>query len=215
MIRLAIDTSCAPPSLALQKKSSMLPRFLKKERGGAEYLICEIKNLMSEADLDFFDLDEILVARGPGRFMSLRVGLAAARGLGLAAKLPVKGASTFAVFAAAVQAQAKAENAEVILALAASTMGRMIFQFFTNDLSPCSPIKITRADELNALMRTHAQNRKKIHLTGQGGAFTDLSVPEMSESIKFTPLVQPLAEIMLSLPPSSLSTPAEPLYPPS
>ena len=69
-------------------------------RGHAEALMPLIQRVMRAARFDFSDLDRIAVTVGPGSFTGLRVGIAAARGLGLAAGKPVVGLSTLAAFAA-------------------------------------------------------------------------------------------------------------------
>jgi tRNA threonylcarbamoyladenosine biosynthesis protein TsaB len=56
--------------------------------------------VMERSGLAFADLDRIAVTTGPGSFTGLRVGIAAARGLGLAAGKPVVGLTTLAAFAA-------------------------------------------------------------------------------------------------------------------
>jgi tRNA threonylcarbamoyl adenosine modification protein YeaZ len=59
-----------------------------------------IVRIMQSAQLDFADLDRIAVTTGPGSFTGLRVGIAAARGIALAAGKPAVGLSTLAAFAA-------------------------------------------------------------------------------------------------------------------
>jgi tRNA threonylcarbamoyladenosine biosynthesis protein TsaB len=56
--------------------------------------------VMESAGFTFADLDRIAVTTGPGSFTGLRVGIAAARGLGLAAGKPVVGLTTLAAYAA-------------------------------------------------------------------------------------------------------------------
>ena len=218
MIRLAIDTSSAPSSLALslalEKPPSMIWRTLDKERSDAEHLVCQIKELMSEAQLGFDDLDEIIVARGPGPFMSLRIGLAAARGLGLAAKLPVKGASTLAAFAST----APREQNAIIVALAPSTMNRIVFQSFENDLTALSPINIAERLDFEKFLSNH--KAQKIHLTCPAAFMSKKTVStnaciKTNAKTKLMPIKNSLAEILLTLPAAQLSQPAEPLYPPA
>jgi tRNA threonylcarbamoyladenosine biosynthesis protein TsaB len=69
-------------------------------RGHAEALMPLIARVMAKAELDFAQIDRIAVTTGPGSFTGMRVGLAAARGLGLAAGKPVVGLSTLSAFAA-------------------------------------------------------------------------------------------------------------------
>src|ERR1700722_6056117 len=67
--------------------------------GHAEALMPLVANVMSEARTEFAELDRIAVTVGPGSFTGLRVGVAAARGIGLAAGKPVVGLTTLAAIA--------------------------------------------------------------------------------------------------------------------
>jgi len=58
--------------------------------------------VMSAAAIDYHALDRIAVTVGPGSFTGLRVGISAARGIGLAANKPVVGVTTLAAYAAPV-----------------------------------------------------------------------------------------------------------------
>ena len=54
--------------------------------------------VLAQTGHDFTDLDRIAVTRGPGSFTGVRVGLATARGLGLAANKPVLGIDRFSIY---------------------------------------------------------------------------------------------------------------------
>ncbi len=69
-------------------------------RGHAEALMPLIARVMDAAKLEFAELDRIAVTTGPGSFTGLRVGIAAARGIALAAAKPSIGLSTLAAYAA-------------------------------------------------------------------------------------------------------------------
>ena len=69
-------------------------------RGHAEALMPLIARVMDAAALGFAELDRIAVTTGPGSFTGLRVGIAAARGIALAAGKPAVGLTTLAAFAA-------------------------------------------------------------------------------------------------------------------
>lgn len=100
---LAIDTAleaCAAAVLDTCTAVMTAHELLPMQRGHAEALMPLIKRVMERAGLTFADLDRIAVTTGPGSFTGLRVGIAAARGLGLAAGKPVVGLSTLAAFAA-------------------------------------------------------------------------------------------------------------------
>lgn len=63
--------------------------------GQAAALMPLIERVMHRAGVAYADLARIAVAVGPGGFTGLRVAIATARGLGLAAKIPVIGISSF------------------------------------------------------------------------------------------------------------------------
>jgi tRNA threonylcarbamoyladenosine biosynthesis protein TsaB len=69
-------------------------------RGHAEALMPLIARVMDEAEVEFKELDRIAVTVGPGSFTGLRVGIAAARGIALAAAKPAIGVTTLAGLAA-------------------------------------------------------------------------------------------------------------------
>jgi len=99
---LAIDTAleaCAAAVLDTGQPSGGTQESLAMLRGHAEALMPLVARVMERADLTFADLDRVAVTVGPGSFTGLRVGISAARGIGLAAGKPVVGLSTLAAFA--------------------------------------------------------------------------------------------------------------------
>ena len=68
------------------------------ERGQDRRLIPLVLGVMRQAGYDFAQLDRIAVTRGPGSFTGIRIGLAAARGFGLASGKPVIGIDRFTIY---------------------------------------------------------------------------------------------------------------------
>lgn len=100
---LALDTAMAACSVAVIDTGHELPlaaHWLAMERGHAEALAPMAERAMRDAGLAFSDLDRIAVTTGPGTFTGVRIGLAMARGLGLALGVPVIGIDTLAAIAA-------------------------------------------------------------------------------------------------------------------
>jgi len=100
---LAIDTALEACSAALLDTESGLTLSRQSRpmtRGHAEALMPLISDVMIQSELDFAQLDRVAVTTGPGSFTGLRVGLSAARGIGLAAGKPVVGLTTLAALAA-------------------------------------------------------------------------------------------------------------------
>ena len=74
------------------------------ERGHAEALLPLIDRLVSPFEGGFESLDRVAVTVGPGSYTGLRVGISAARGIGLAAGVPVVGVATLSAFLAPLMA---------------------------------------------------------------------------------------------------------------
>src|SRR5438552_13886170 len=100
---LALDSSGAACSTALWRRGAVVARSRREmARGHAEALIPMLVETMSGAGESLKALDAVAVTVGPGAFTGIRIGLAAARGIGLAANIPVVGITTFAAIAEAV-----------------------------------------------------------------------------------------------------------------
>ena len=99
----AIDTAleaCSAAVFDTERGGLVAHESLPMPRGHAEALMPLVKRVLDRSALDFENIDRIAVTTGPGSFTGLRVGNAAARGLGLAANKPVVGLSTLAAYAA-------------------------------------------------------------------------------------------------------------------
>ena len=83
-------------------------------RGHAERLPAVVAEVLSAAGATFTDIDRIAVTIGPGSFAGIRVGVAFARGLALALKVPVVGVSSLAAIGEPV---ARRENRSVLVVL--------------------------------------------------------------------------------------------------
>jgi tRNA threonylcarbamoyladenosine biosynthesis protein TsaB len=100
---LAIDTAleaCSAAVLDTTEGGVVAEESQNMTRGHAEELMPLIQRVMNAAQIDFADLERIAVTIGPGSFTGMRVGIAAARGIGLAAGKPVVGLTTLSAYAA-------------------------------------------------------------------------------------------------------------------
>jgi tRNA threonylcarbamoyladenosine biosynthesis protein TsaB len=99
----AIDTAleaCSAAVLDTEQGTVVARESIPMARGHAEALMPLIARVLEMSGAEFKTIDRIAVTTGPGSFTGMRVGIAAARGLGLAAGKPVVGLSTLAAFAA-------------------------------------------------------------------------------------------------------------------
>ena len=89
---LAIDTAAPRLALALLRAGDRLDTAVEDmPTGQAERLFPALDQLLRRAQVTYADLTRIAVTTGPGSFTGLRIGLSAARGLGLALNIPVLG----------------------------------------------------------------------------------------------------------------------------
>ena len=85
---LALDTAldaCAAAVLDTEGRDLLASETQPMSRGHAEALMPMVARVMDAARLEFSDIDRIAVTVGPGSFTGVRVGIAAARGIALAA----------------------------------------------------------------------------------------------------------------------------------
>ena len=96
---LAIDTATPCSSVSLtagtRKNGRVLASLsLAGNVTHSRRLIAAIDLLMKKAEVDWSGIDGIAVSLGPGSFTGLRIGMATAKGLAVAADKPLLGVST-------------------------------------------------------------------------------------------------------------------------
>ena len=115
MPALAIDTSTEVLSVALAVPGE-LPDEIDIDAGRThlERLLPAIDGLLEGRGCEPRSLDLIVTGTGPGTFSGLRVGIATARALAQALKVPLLGASSLAALAAAAAGSAAAETLAIM-----------------------------------------------------------------------------------------------------
>jgi tRNA threonylcarbamoyl adenosine modification protein YeaZ len=89
---LAIDTAGSRLQLALLRADGEVVTLVEEmAQGQAERIFPAIDELLTRRAVAYRDLNRVAVTTGPGSFTGLRIGLSAARGLGLALQIPVVG----------------------------------------------------------------------------------------------------------------------------
>ena len=94
MILLAVDTAGPRLQLALLRDDGVDTLVEPMAQGQAERIFPAIDELLARNATTYADLTRLAVTTGPGSFTGLRIGLSAARGLGLALGIPVVGVPT-------------------------------------------------------------------------------------------------------------------------
>lgn len=124
MATLVIETATPACSVAVLRDGVVLAEMHEEVgRGHAERLVPMIGKVLAAASLA--RADAVLVDCGPGSFTGIRVGLAAARALGLAWSAPVRGYSSLAALAAG------GESTDAVTAAIAGGHGELFLQRFS------------------------------------------------------------------------------------
>jgi len=97
-MQLAIDTSTDTASLALVQDSEVLAELTWRCRQNhTAELLSSLAHLLNQASQNLQSASGIIVARGPGSFNGLRVGISTAKGLAFSLGIPIVGISTLEV----------------------------------------------------------------------------------------------------------------------
>ncbi len=97
---LAIDTSTDNASLALvQGDEALAESNWRCEQNHTVELLPRLVSLLDEAKADIGSISGVIVAKGPGSFNGLRVGISTAKGLAFSLGVPIIGISSLEVVA--------------------------------------------------------------------------------------------------------------------
>lgn len=154
---LAFDTALDACSAALVEMSSgqaatLAAAFRPMTRGHAEALMPLVRGVMAEARMGFDDIDRIAVTVGPGTFTGVRIGIAAARGIALAASKPAVGVTSLEAVAANVVEAGLDMDAHPIAAVFDASRGEVYMQIFGPDLEPGSEPQVLAVPDAVALV---------------------------------------------------------------
>lgn len=168
---LALDSAMTACSAAVRvDQVTVAHERLDLPRGQAEILLPLVERVRRTAGLAFGDIDRFAVTIGPGHFTGLRAGLAAARGLALAAGRPLLGVTTLSVVAAGVPPAERA-GALVVVALA-SKRAQPYVQAFDADLQP---LEMPAAADVAQYAAAWAAARQHLRVAVAGDAGADLA----------------------------------------
>ncbi len=151
-MRLALDTSSDWPSIALFQDGGIVAELTwRSERNHSVELLPHVVHLLGQAGVGMADIDAVVVARGPGSFNGLRVGLSTAKGLALSLGARLIGIGTLEVAAypyrdlglpvIAIQAAGRAEVAAARFGLRRGRWAKVREEHITTIEELCSVVK--------------------------------------------------------------------------
>lgn len=170
MLCLALDTALGACSVALAGADGVRARMGETMNiGHAERLAPMADALMREAGVNFGALTRIAVTTGPGTFTGQRIGLAFARGLALALKIPCIGITTLEAMAAAARTERPGHD---VLVATDARRGEAYVQAFAADGAPVGAPALLTLDAAAALAGAETTlagtAAEAIHETGAG-----------------------------------------------
>jgi tRNA threonylcarbamoyladenosine biosynthesis protein TsaB len=108
MLTLGIETSTAVSSVALGTEQGIVASaLLSRGKGHAEFLVPAIRYITSEAEVSMTSIAGVAVGIGPGLFTGMRVGVATAKSIAQALRVPVVGIPSLDVLAYGVRHTAR------------------------------------------------------------------------------------------------------------
>lgn len=97
---LALESSAKAASVAYLKDGELMAQYYQASGlTHSRTLLAMTEDMLKSLDMKVTDLDGIAVAKGPGSFTGIRIGVAAAKGLAWGADKPICGVSTLEAMA--------------------------------------------------------------------------------------------------------------------
>ncbi len=140
---LAIDSTSGSCSVSIWKNNAIstyceeLSASLQAKR-----LIQMVEEALDKSKTQYSELSAVAATIGPGSFTGIRIGLASARAIGFAAKIPVLGFNSLEVMAFGVRLQ---KPDAPVLSILNAGKGEVIYQRFdTNFEALCQPTLVAQ-----------------------------------------------------------------------
>src|SRR3954465_12001327 len=165
MTLVGFDTSTAATSACVLRADGQAfehvppPGRLKEPPGHSRELLPLVAQLMEEADVTWGDVDGLAPGVGPGTFTGLRIGVATARALATAARIPLHPVSSLTALAAA------ATEAQIVVPAIDAKRGEL-FAAVLRDGEPVTDPFVTRPEAL----RERAGHELANAVAGGGGS---------------------------------------------
>ncbi len=198
----AVDTALEACSAALVDEGRVLAvRSEPMVRGHQERLALLVAELFSEAATPMSSVELIAVTAGPGSFTGLRVGLAFAKGLGLALSRPVIGIGALEALAAPA--------AEGLTAAAIDAKrGQVYLQAFRDGRPASDPAVLDLENAIETLIKLDAKGPST--LAGPGASLLTQAFPDVA--VHPARFADPVVVARLAAARDPVSAPPRPLY---
>jgi len=143
---LAFDTSTEKFSISILKNNKVvlnLSKILNKTY--SKFLIPILKESLERSKLDIKEINYILISLGPGSFTGVRIGIAAAKGLGLPYKINISGFNNMDILVNSIDNNIKEKR---IVTIIKSKKSDYYFQVFNSKKKPIKKISFFSINNL-------------------------------------------------------------------
>ena len=163
---LALDSSGIVASVAVVEDDTLVAEYtVNYKKTHSQTLLPMLDEIVKMTDLDLKTIDAIAVAKGPGSFTGLRIGIGAVKGLAMGAQKPCIGISTL---------EALAQNLFGIQGIICAVMDARCNQVYTASFTmKCGELSRVTADEacsIDTLQKGLRGYIEPITLVGDGAA---------------------------------------------
>jgi tRNA threonylcarbamoyladenosine biosynthesis protein TsaB len=114
---LVIDTAMDGCGVAVfdPVRDVLREAYSDEPQGQAQKIVPLVQDVVGQAELTFDDIGSIVVCHGPGTFTGIRIGLSAAKALGLVMDVPVYGISSLQALAITAAVHGEKSDLQVIV----------------------------------------------------------------------------------------------------
>ena len=143
---LAFDTSTKKFSISILKNNKVVLNLSKVlNKTYSKFLIPILKKSLEKSKLDIKEINYILISLGPGSFTGVRIGIAAAKGLGIPHKINISGFNNMDILVNSIDNNIKEKR---IVTIIKSKKSDYYFQVFNSKKKPIKKISFFSINNL-------------------------------------------------------------------
>ena len=143
---LAFDTSTKKFSISILKNNKVVLNLTKiLNKTYSKFLIPILKKSLEKSKLDIKEINYILISLGPGSFTGVRIGIAAAKGLGIPHKINISGFNNMDILVNSIDNNIKEKR---IITIIKSKKSDYYFQVFDSKKKPIKKISFFSINNL-------------------------------------------------------------------
>ena len=205
---LAFDTSTEKFSISILKNNKIVLNLSKVlNKTYSKFLVPILKKSLEKTKLDVKKINYILISLGPGSFTGVRIGIAAAKGLGIPHKINISGFNNMDILVNSIENNIKGKK---IVTIIKSKKNDYYFQVFNSKKKPINKISFFSINNLPKLffnkntifsgdldiefIKEIKKKRKKILFYKRkfSSAYTLISLIKEKRYIKMTKFLNPI-----------------------